>query len=256
MSLDIDYYELLECDRSADDATLKASYRKLAMKYHPDKNPGCKDSEARFKAISEAYDCLRDPQKRAAYDRFGKAGVNGGGGFGGAGGADFGDIGDIFESIFGSAFGGARQQRGPARGADLRYDMEIRLEDAFAGVTREIAFRERSVDGVWPASTVQVRSVNKMISTLSFQSLIIPLARLTLASTAGAGWRGGCACIRLDSQACRVHTLVRRQPAVHPLAASTTRAPVGAIRTVESRPNLRPSLRTQQPTLPVLRCTR
>jgi len=139
MSLDIDYYELLEVERSADDATLKASYRKLAMKYHPDKNPGCDDSEARFKAISEAYDCLKDPQKRAAYDRFGKAGVNGGaGGFGGGGNADFGDIGDIFESIFGSAFGGGRQQRGPARGADLRYDMEIKLEDAFAGVTREI----------------------------------------------------------------------------------------------------------------------
>ncbi len=134
MSLDIDYYELLECERTADDATLKSSYRKLAMKYHPDKNPGCKDSEARFKAISEAYDCLRDPQKRAAYDRFGKNIPHGAGG----GGADFGDIGDIFESIFGSAFGGGRQQRGPARGADLRYDMEIRLEDAFTGISREI----------------------------------------------------------------------------------------------------------------------
>lgn len=138
MSLDIDYYELLECDKRADDATLKASYRKLAMKYHPDKNPGCDTSEARFKAISEAYDCLRDPQKRAAYDRFGKAAFQNGGHGGGGGGADFGDIGDIFESIFGSAFGGARQQRGPARGADLRYDMEIRLEDAFTGITREI----------------------------------------------------------------------------------------------------------------------
>lgn len=137
MSLDVDYYELLEVDRTADDKTLKSAYRKLAMQYHPDKNPGCHDSEARFKAINEAYDCLKDPQKRAAYDRFGKAGVNGGGGFGG-GGADFGDIGDIFESIFGSAFGGGRQQRGPARGADLRYDMEIRLEDAFTGCTREI----------------------------------------------------------------------------------------------------------------------
>lgn len=141
MSLDIDYYELLECERSADDATLKASYRKLAMKYHPDKNPGCGDSEARFKAINEAYDCLKDPQKRAAYDRFGKAAFQNGGGPGGGfgGGGDFGDIGDIFESIFGSAFGGGRQQqRGPARGADLRYDMEIRLEDAFSGCSREI----------------------------------------------------------------------------------------------------------------------
>ena len=152
MSLDIDYYELLEVERTADDAALKASYRKLAMKYHPDKNPGCGDSEARFKAISEAYDVLKDPQKRAAYDRFGKTGGPGGFGGGAGGGADFGDIGDIFESIFGSAFGGGgRQQRGPARGADLRYDMEIKLEDAFAGVTREIqvdvAARCDSCDG-------------------------------------------------------------------------------------------------------------
>jgi molecular chaperone DnaJ len=138
MSLDIDYYELLEVQRGADDATLKSSYRKLAMQYHPDRNPGDKQAEARFKAISEAYDCLKDPQKRAAYDRYGKAAFQNGGA-GGGGGADFGDIGDIFESIFGSAFGGGGQrQRGPARGADLRYDLEITLEDAFAGVNREI----------------------------------------------------------------------------------------------------------------------
>src|SRR3546814_13814617 len=71
--LDIDYYELLEVDRGCDDGKLKSAYRKLAMRYHPDKNPGCRESEARFKAINEAYDCLKDPQKRAAYDRFGKA---------------------------------------------------------------------------------------------------------------------------------------------------------------------------------------
>src|SRR3546814_17530534 len=111
------------------------------MKYHPDKNPGCGDSEARFKAISEAYDCLRDPQKRALYDRFGKDGVRGAAN--GGGHADFGDIGDIFESIFGSAFGGGRQQRGPARGADLRSDMEIRLEDAFTGTSRALRSDER-----------------------------------------------------------------------------------------------------------------
>lgn len=139
MSLDIDFYELLEVERTADDKVLKSAYRKLAMQYHPDRNPGCQDSEARFKAISEAYDCLKDPQKRAAYDRYGKAAFQGGAGGGHAGGGDFGDIGDIFESIFGSAFGsGGRQQRGPARGADLRYDMEIKLEDAFTGCTREI----------------------------------------------------------------------------------------------------------------------
>ena len=144
MSLDIDFYELLECERTADDATLKTSSRKLAMRYHPDKNPGCAESEARFKAISEAYDCLKDPQKRAAYDRYGKAAFqNGGGGAGGGfgGGGDFGDIGDIFETIFGNAFNGGQQQgrRGPARGADLRYDMEISLDDAFHGKSVDIS---------------------------------------------------------------------------------------------------------------------
>lgn len=133
---EIDYYELLEVERTADDKTIKSSYRKLAMKWHPDKNPGCKDSEGRFKQISEAYDCLKDPQKRAAYDRYGHAafqqGMNGGGG-----GAEFGDIGDIFESIFGSAFGGGG--RGQARrGADLRYDMEVSLDEAFHGKKTEI----------------------------------------------------------------------------------------------------------------------
>ena len=142
MSTEVDYYELLECERTADDATIKTSYRKLAMKYHPDKNGGCKDSEAKFKAVSEAYECLKDPQKRAAYDRFGHAafqnGGMGGGGMGG--GADFGGFSDIFESVFGEFMGGGRgggrpQQR---RGADLRYDMEITLEDAFHGKATEI----------------------------------------------------------------------------------------------------------------------
>ncbi|KHK91494.1 molecular chaperone DnaJ [Novosphingobium malaysiense] len=137
---EIDYYELLEVSRDADDKTIKSAYRKLAMRYHPDKNPGCADSEARFKQISEAYDCLKDPQKRAAYDRYGHAAFQQGmGGAGGGGmGAEFGDIGDIFESIFGSAFGagGARQQA--RRGADLRYDMEISLDDAFHGKQTEI----------------------------------------------------------------------------------------------------------------------
>jgi molecular chaperone DnaJ len=134
---EIDFYELLEVDRSADEATIKSAYRKLAMRYHPDKNPGCKDSEARFKAISQAYDCLKDPQKRAAYDRFGHAAFENGGMNGGMG-AGFSDIGDIFESIFGGAFGGAAGRAQARRGADLRYDMEISLDEAFHGKQAEI----------------------------------------------------------------------------------------------------------------------
>ena len=132
-----DYYELLEIERTADDGTIKSSYRKLAMKFHPDKNPGCAESEAKFKSISEAYDVLKDPQKRAAYDRFGKAAFQNGGGGQGQG---FEGFSDIFESVFGEFMGGrGGRQRGPARGADLRYDLEITLEDAFHGKATEIA---------------------------------------------------------------------------------------------------------------------
>ena len=140
MSVEADYYELLEIERGANDAVIKSSYRKLAMRWHPDKNPGDGDAEARFKAISEAYEVLKDPQKRAAYDRFGheafKQGMSGGGGGAGAG-AGFSDIGDIFETIFGSAFGGGGRQQA-RRGADLRYDLEINLDDAFHGKQAEI----------------------------------------------------------------------------------------------------------------------
>lgn len=141
MSTEIDYYELLEVERTADDATIKAAYRKLAMKYHPDRNAGCKEHEDKFKSLGEAYDCLKDPQKRAAYDRFGHAAFQQGGpgGFGG-GGQDFSGFSDIFESVFGEFMGGGRGggQRGPRRGADLRYDMEISLEDAFHGASEDI----------------------------------------------------------------------------------------------------------------------
>ena len=137
MSTEMDFYEVLGVERTADDRTIKSAYRKLAMEYHPDSNGGCKDNEAKFKAISVAYDCLKDPQKRAAYDRYGHATFQNGGGGGGHPGADFGDIGDIFETIFGSAFGGGGRQQA-RRGADLRYDMEVSLDEAYDGQTREI----------------------------------------------------------------------------------------------------------------------
>jgi len=134
---DLDYYELLEIERTADDRTIKSSYRRLAMECHPDRNPGCKESEERFKAISEAYDCLKDPQKRAAYDRYGKAAFqNGGGGHQG-----FEGFSDIFENIFGEFMGRGQQGHGHAsvqRGADLRYDLEITLEEAYHGKTEQL----------------------------------------------------------------------------------------------------------------------
>ncbi|HEY6815683.1 MAG TPA: DnaJ domain-containing protein, partial [Croceibacterium sp.] len=133
-AMEHDFYELLEVDRTADGATIKSAYRRLAMQYHPDRNAGCKENEDKFKAISAAYECLKDPQKRAAYDRYGHAAFQQGGGQH----PDFGDIGDIFETIFGSAFGAGGGRARPRRGADLRYDMTVSLEDAFHGKSTEI----------------------------------------------------------------------------------------------------------------------
>jgi molecular chaperone DnaJ len=140
-----DLYETLGVAKTADEKELKSAFRKLAMKYHPDKNPGDAESEKNFKEINQAYETLKDPQKRAAYDRYGHAafeqgGMGGGGGAGmGAGGAGFSDI---FEDIFGEMMGGGRQRQrssgGRERGADLRYNMEISLEEAYAGKTAQI----------------------------------------------------------------------------------------------------------------------
>ena len=134
-----DYYEVLGVSKDVDAKALKSAYRKLALKYHPDQNPGDDAAEAKFKEVGEAYAILSDPEKRAAYDRFGHAAFEGGGA-GPGGGNPFGqgDPGDIFENIFSQVFGGGRRRNGPARGNDLRYDLEIALEDAFTGKDTEI----------------------------------------------------------------------------------------------------------------------
>src|SRR3954453_123551 len=132
-----DYYELLGIQRGADDASIKAAYRRLAKEHHPDRQNGCKDAEARFKAVNQAYDVLKDPQKRAAYDRFGKAAFpNGGGGAEPFGGAGFEGFSDIFSTIFGEFMDPRGAQQNAARGADLRYDLELSLEEAFTGVEK------------------------------------------------------------------------------------------------------------------------
>src|SRR6202030_84859 len=129
------FYEVLGVERSADDGELKTAFRKLAMKWHPDRNPGDKNCEARFKEINEAYEILKDGDKRAAYDRFGHAAFEHGGPGGGQGfGADFGStFADIFEGIFGMAGARGRSSSGRERGSDLRYNMAISLDDAFKG---------------------------------------------------------------------------------------------------------------------------
>src|SRR5215475_12753017 len=132
------YYETLEVERTADDSRLKAAFRKLAMKWHPDRNPGDAESEVRFKEINEAYEVLKDGDKRAAYDRFGHAAFEQGGG--GAGfGADFAStFADIFDDFFGMGGGRRTRSGGRERGADIRYSMEITLEDAFQGKNAQI----------------------------------------------------------------------------------------------------------------------
>ncbi len=135
-----DYYDILGLSKSASDSEIKSSYRKLAMKYHPDRNPGDKKAEDKFKEISESYEILKDPQKKAAYDQYGHAafsqGTSGGasGGFSGFGSGGFSDI---FEDMFG--MGGGSERRSASTGSDLRYDLSVSLEQAYSGDQVEIS---------------------------------------------------------------------------------------------------------------------
>ena len=148
-----DYYEVLGASKDASASELKKAYRKLAIKFHPDKNPGDAEAEEKFKELGEAYEALSDEDKRAAYDRYGHAAFeNGGGGGGGFGGGGFHDASDIFSQVFGGAFGGGggfedlfggggRRRRNPSGrqpGSDLRYDLEISLEEAAVGIQKEL----------------------------------------------------------------------------------------------------------------------
>jgi molecular chaperone DnaJ len=132
-----DYYEILGVDRNADGNEIKAKYRKLALKHHPDRNPGDKDAEEKFKEAAEAYEVLRDTEKRKIYDQFGHEGLQGTG-FSGFGGFEdiFSSFGDIFDDFFG--FGGRRSRTAARRGSDLRYDLTISFMDAARGVEKEI----------------------------------------------------------------------------------------------------------------------
>ncbi len=150
-----DYYEVLAVSKSATDAELKSAYRKLAMQYHPDRNPGDTIAEEKFKECSEAYGVLSDPQKRAAYDRYGHAGMGGPGGagsgfpggFSGGFSGDPQDLNDIFGDIFGEMFnmGGGRKQTRQQRGRDLRFDLSLEFEEAVFGKEQEIKIRRLEV---------------------------------------------------------------------------------------------------------------
>ncbi len=157
-----DYYETLDVPRDAGDEEIKRAYRKLAMKYHPDRNPGDKDAEENFKEAAEAYEVLRDREKRQIYDRFGHEGLQGTGFSGFSGFNDiFSSFGDIFEDFFGFGTRRTGRQR-PRKGSDLRYDMELTLEEAFSGKEEEISFQKwESCDscggsGITPGSEPEI----------------------------------------------------------------------------------------------------
>jgi molecular chaperone DnaJ len=162
-----DFYDVLGVSRDADERAVKAAFRKLAMQYHPDRNPGDHGAEVRFKEVNAAYECLKDPQKRAAYDRFGHAAFENGGpaGFNG----DFGaSMSDIFDNIFGDFMGGTRRGSGRSsreRGADFRYNMEISLEEAFSGKTAEIEVPTKVVCSTCSGSGAKPGSSPKVCAT-------------------------------------------------------------------------------------------
>lgn len=183
-----DYYEVLGVAREATDQQIKSAYRKLALKYHPDRNQGSAEAEEHFKEAAEAYAVLADPQKRSLYDRFGHAGVSGAGAGAGfnpdvfAGFEDiFGNLGDIFG--FGDLFGGRRRRGGPQRGSDLRYDLEISFEEAYAGTETTLAIpREETCEtctgtGAAPGTSAEVCSQCRGSGQLRFQQGFLTVAR-------------------------------------------------------------------------------
>ena len=209
-----DFYQTLGVARGAGDDEIKKAYRKLAMKYHPDRNPG-KEAEEKFKEIQRAYDILSDKQKRAAYDQYGHAGIDpnmggGAGGFGGFGNAqgfDFGDIGDIFSQMFGGGGGGRQQSH---QGADLSYAVEITLEEAAKGVKKRLTiptYEECDVchgSGAKPGTTASTCSVCHGSGTVHIRQAIFQVQQ-TCHACHGSGKEIKDPCLKCRGE-CRVKT--------------------------------------------------
>ena len=191
-----DYYEILTVSRTATESEIKSAYRKLAMKFHPDRNPGDQVAEEKFKEAAEAYAILADPQKRSLYDRFGHAGVGqaAGGGFDPSVFAEFGDFADILGNMFGfgDLFGGGRRRGGPQRGSDLRYDLEISFEEAARGTETSVQIpRQESCEkchgtGAAPGSNTTTCAQCKGQGQVRYQQGFFTVAR-TCPQCRGAG---------------------------------------------------------------------
>lgn len=221
----IDYYELLSVTKTASDQELKTSYRKLAMQFHPDRNPNNPEAEAKFKECSEAYSVLSDPEKRAAYDRFGHAAFQGGGGGGSpfqGGGFGGQDVGDIFGDLFGEMFnmGGNRKGSRVQRGRDLRFDLSLEFTEAVFGVEREITVRRAetctdcggtgAAKGRQPTTCPQCKGAGQM----RFQQGFFSVAR-TCPQCGGTGTLITDPCKTCNGQTAveREHTLLVKVPA-------------------------------------------
>ncbi len=225
----MDYYEVLSVSKTASDAELKTAYRKLAMQYHPDRNPGDHAAEEKFKACSEAYGVLSDPQKRAAYDRFGHAGVGGatggGSGFPGGFGGDPQDLGDIFGDIFGEMFnvggqGGGRKQTRQQRGRDLRYDMSLEFEEAVFGKEQEIRIKRAETctdcNGVGTANGKQPQTCSqcKGAGQVRFQQGFFSVARACpRCDGTGVQITDPCPACRGESRVTKEHAIQVKVPA-------------------------------------------
>ena len=186
-----DYYDVLGASKGASTDELKKAYRAKAKELHPDRNSDNPNAEAQFKELNEAYEVMKDADKKAAYDRYGHAAFTQGGGGGGGGAQDFGGFSDIFENIFGEFMGGGRQQRGRGgarRGQDLRYDLEMTLEEAFTGkaatLTVEVAAKCEPCDGSGAKPGTSARAC----TTCGASAAARRAASRVRAMTANTGW--------------------------------------------------------------------
>jgi molecular chaperone DnaJ len=224
-TMKMDYYEVLKVERTASDGELKTAYRKLAMEFHPDRNPNNPEAEEKFKACSEAYQVLSDPDKRAAYDRYGHAGVGGAGNPFQGGGSPFqqGDLGDIFGDLFGEMFnmgGQGRRASRQQRGRDLKFDMKLEFEEAVFGVEREISIRRAEVcedctgtgseGGKQPETCQQCGGRGQIRSQQGFFSVA---RTCPVCGGAGSVIRNPCKTCRGDARITREHKILVKVPA-------------------------------------------